>query len=165
MDCKSTEKKLIFFIENALNPEDAVVVAAHLEQCPDCRAKLEYLKEILAQAEIEKIIENKPFLFTRIQGRFSKCRNTQNQKSFATGGNCHCFGHWHILRHLLGQFTMTPNTTDREREVAYLFQDQEIENIESLLLEDDLKTIVMGKYSKTILIVLAVFLLGINVPS
>ncbi len=63
MDCKSTEKKLIFFIENALPPEDAVLVATHLEHCPDCRAKLEFLKEILSQAKSEeKIIENKPFL-------------------------------------------------------------------------------------------------------
>jgi predicted anti-sigma-YlaC factor YlaD len=137
MNCKSTEKKLIFFIENSLKPEETVVVAAHLEQCPDCRAKLEYLKEILAQAEIEKIIENKPFLFTRIQGRLANEETHKTKRILRPLAIAVALVIGVFSGILLGQYTMTPNTTDQEREVAYLFQDQEIENMESLLLEDD----------------------------
>ena len=80
MDCKSTEKKLIFFIEHSLPREEAVLVAAHLEQCPECRAKLEFIKDILVQADIEKNTEVNPFLFTRIQGRLANAETHKTKR-------------------------------------------------------------------------------------
>lgn len=138
MNCKSTEKKLIFFIENSLKPEETVVVAAHLEQCPDCRAKLEYLKEILAQAEIEKIIENKPFLFTRIQGRLANEETHKTKRILRPLAIAAALVMGVFFGILLGQLTMTPKATNSEQEVAYLFQDHQMESMESLLMEDDL---------------------------
>jgi predicted anti-sigma-YlaC factor YlaD len=137
MDCKSTEKKLIFFIENSLKPEESVLVAAHLEQCPECRAKLEFLKEILAQADIEKATEVNPFLFTRIQGRLEQVKKQKNKRILQPLAISAALVIGIISGILLGQITMTPNTTDPEREIAFLFQDDQIENMESLLLEDD----------------------------
>ncbi|MFA5301603.1 MAG: zf-HC2 domain-containing protein [Bacteroidales bacterium] len=137
MDCKSTEKKLIFFIENSLNQEESVLVATHLEQCPECRAKLEFLKEILAHADIEKAIEVKPFLFTRIQSRLEQAEKHKTKRILQPLAISIALVIGIFSGILLGQITMTPKTTDPEREIAYLFQDDQIENMESLLLEDD----------------------------
>ncbi len=138
MDCKSTEKKLIFFIENALNPEDAVVVAAHLEQCPDCRSKMEFLKETLSRVNMEKTVEVNPFLFTRIQARLEQTEKHETRRILKPLAIAAALVMGVFFGILLGQLTMTPNATNFEHEVAYLFQDHQMESMESLLMEDDL---------------------------
>ncbi len=138
MDCKSTEKKLIFFIENALNPEDAVVVAAHLEQCPDCRSKMEFLKETLSRVNMEKTVEVNPFLFTRIQARLEQTEKHETRRILKPLAIAAALVMGVFFGILLGQLTMTPKATNSEQEVAYLFQDHQMESMESLLMEDDL---------------------------
>jgi predicted anti-sigma-YlaC factor YlaD len=137
VNCKSTGKKLIFFLDNSLNPEETVLVAAHLEQCPECRAKLEFLKEILAQADIEKTTEVNPFLFTRIQSRLEQVKEHKTKRILQPLAISVALVIGILSGILLGQITVTPNTIYPEREIAYLFQDDQIENMESLLLEDD----------------------------
>jgi hypothetical protein len=138
MNCKSTEKKLIFFIENALPPEDAVLVATHLEHCPDCRAKLEFLKEILSQANMEKTVEVNPFLFTRIKARLEQTEKHEPGRILKPLAIAAALVMGVFFGILLGQLTMTPKATNSEQEVAYLFQDHQMESMESLLMEDDL---------------------------
>ncbi len=136
MDCKSTEKKLIFFIENSLPKEDAVLVADHLEQCSDCKAKMEFLKKTLAWLNAEKALQVKPFLFTRIKGRMQPAQvpgKFRVLKPLAIG-TALIIGLFTGL--LLGQLTKTPDYSGTETEIAVLFQDDQIESIETLLLED-----------------------------
>ncbi|HPQ55974.1 MAG TPA: zf-HC2 domain-containing protein [Bacteroidales bacterium] len=138
MDCKSTEKKLIFFIENALPPEDAVLVATHLEQCPDCRSKMEFLKETLSRVNMEKTVEVNPFLFTRIQARLEQTEKHETRRILKPLAIAAALVMGVFFGILLGQLTMTPKATNSEQEVAYLFQDHQMESMESLLMEDDL---------------------------
>ena len=72
MDCKATEKKLIFYIENTLPKGESSVVQDHLSTCSACSQKLAYLQETLSYIETEKALTPKPFLYTRTIGRMQQ---------------------------------------------------------------------------------------------
>ncbi len=139
MNCKSTEKKLIFFLENNLpDHQEAEAIASHLDLCPECRKKMEYLRETLSLLDKEKTVQVDPFLFTRIQGRLEyigKEKSRILKPLFIAAALI--VGLFSGI--LLGQLTVRPSKpfSGQEYEIAYLFHDNQIENMENLLLEED----------------------------
>ncbi|HQB23373.1 MAG: zf-HC2 domain-containing protein [Bacteroidales bacterium] len=141
MDCKSTEKKLIFYIENSLPQTEVSVVKDHLNTCPSCSQKLTYLQETLSFIETEKALTPKPFLYTRTTERMQQRAAQQIHgsikwlKPVAVAAALLVglfFGFW------LGQSSVTQPLPDPDivYEVAYLFHEVPMEQVETLFLED-----------------------------
>ena len=139
MDCISTENKLIFFLENNLPADQVREITNHLASCAGCSAKLEFLKETLSLLDKEKSTSLQPFLFTRIQGRLQE---TEIPRKFR------------VLRPLflaavlivglfsgilMAQLTVFPSPANspQEYEIADLFYEAPMENMENMLLEED----------------------------
>jgi hypothetical protein len=138
MNCKSTERKLIFFLENNLPNQEAEAVAFHLDLCPGCREKMEYLRETLSLLDKEKTVQVNPFLFTHLQGRLEYMEKEKSRipKPLFIAAAL-IIGLFSGI--LLGQLIIGPSkpTSRQEYEIAYLFHDNQIENMENLLLEED----------------------------
>ena len=143
MDCKTTEKKLIFYIENTLPPAEVSVVQEHLNACLSCRKKLAYLQETLSYIETEKAFTPKPYLYTRITGRMQHTTMPENKplgawlRPIAVAAALVVglfFGFW------LGQSSVAQPDSDSDivYEVAYLFHEVPMEQVE-ILLEDIFK--------------------------
>ncbi len=141
MDCKATEKKLIFYIENTLPKAEASVMQDHLSTCSACSQKLAYLQETLSYIEIEKALAPKPFLYTRPIGRMQQQAVAENTwgitwlKPLAVAAALLVglfFGFW------MGQSSVTQPLPDPDivYEVAYVFHEVPMEQVETLFLED-----------------------------
>ncbi len=79
MNCKQVEKKLSAFQDKTLPASTRLEVKIHLQNCPDCRRKLEELEtvwQLLAEAET---IDAAPFFWTRLAQRLAD-RQTAVQK-------------------------------------------------------------------------------------
>jgi len=99
---------------------------------------MEYLRETLSLLDKEKTVQVDPFLFTRIQGRLEyigKEKSRILKPLFIAAALI--VGLFSGI--LLGQLTVRPSKpfSGQEYEIAYLFHDNQIENMENLLLEED----------------------------
>jgi len=141
MECKATEKKLIFYIENTLPKGESSVVQDHLSTCSACSQKLAYLQETLSYIETEKALTPKPFLYTRTIGRMQqqvvpeKLGGVKWLKPLAVAAALLVglfFGFW------MGQSSVTQPLPDPDivYEVAYIFHEAPMEQVEALFLED-----------------------------
>ena len=87
---------------------------------------------------MEKTVEVNPFLLTRIKARLEQTEKHEPGRILKPLAIAAALVMGVFFGILLGQLTMTPKATNSEQEVAYLFQDHQIESMESLLMEDDL---------------------------
>ena len=140
MDCKSTENKLIFYLENSLPADQIREISNHLASCPGCSARLEYLKETLSFLDKEKNIPVQPFLFTRIQGRMQEAETPRKFRVLrplfiATALIAGLFSGI-----LMARLTVShpPANLSQEYEIADLFYEDRMENMEYMLLEEAL---------------------------
>lgn len=69
MKCQDVEIKMIFFLEKNLQEQEMQQFTQHIAQCKGCASKLNYLQEAMSMVELEKSIEVRPFLYTRVQAR------------------------------------------------------------------------------------------------
>jgi len=66
MECKNVNKKLIFYIDDKLPLDETLEIQKHLNECEQCNAKYEFLKQILSQIEADRDIRPNDFIATRI---------------------------------------------------------------------------------------------------
>lgn len=135
MNCKQIDKNLIFYIEGSIKESEKTIIQNHIESCPECAAKLNYLKSSLAQLELIKDSVPKPFMFTRIQGRLSKAPSVNRNRVFVPVAWAAILVVGLLMGSLIGN-TIIPFETQSNYEVAYLFNDSGLENVESYLMGD-----------------------------
>ena len=76
MNCKNTNNKLIFYLENSLDKTEKAGIEKHLSECEKCAADLSVLKLSFVSIETEKQIENNSFISTQILAKIE----TKTQK-------------------------------------------------------------------------------------
>jgi hypothetical protein len=69
MKCKSSHKKLIFFLEGELPENEMKTIQEHLDDCPDCKAFANELQKTLGIIDVEKNPEVNPFFYTRLKAK------------------------------------------------------------------------------------------------
>ena len=136
MECKQFENRLIDYLEDSCSPSLKLAMADHLESCSSCLAKYHYIKDMYGILDIEKEIEVPPFLMTRIEGRMEKGvekrTNIRWVPAFAATLVMGLF-----FGFLVSTITMSPQKMNySERELAYFFNEMQIEHVESTLLSD-----------------------------
>ncbi|MDD2288916.1 MAG: hypothetical protein PHT64_07130 [Bacteroidales bacterium] len=139
MDCISTENKLIFFLENNLPADQVREITNHLASCAGCSAKLEFLKETLSILDKEKSIPVRPFLFTRIQGRLQEKEIPRKFRVLRPLFLAAALVVGLFSGILMAQLTVfsSPANSPQEYEIADLFYEAPMENMENMLLEED----------------------------
>lgn len=141
MDCNAIEKKLIFYLEGNLGEEESRQISQHLLGCNSCKEKLHYLEKSFGMLDSWKNAEAKPYLYTRIQARVSAVnqepQTTTVRWILPTPALAAVLVVGLILGTLLGKFTVTREVGIKsEVQVAYLFNDTGIENLETKLLNE-----------------------------
>ncbi len=141
MNCNTIEKKLIFYHQGNLGEEESRQISQHLERCKSCNEKLHYLEQTLVMLDSWKNAEVKPFLFSRIQARANAVKQkpqiTSDRWALTAPSMAAVLVLGMILGTLLGKFTVTREVdTKSEVQVAYLFNDTGIENLETKLLNE-----------------------------
>ncbi len=136
MKCKTIEKKLVFFIENKLEENEAQLVADHLNECASCASKAEYLRSFWVDLEAEKTVQTKPFFYTRVLARMNQPAETKIRWVFASASLAAILVLGLLAGNWFAQSTANaPQTT--EWTVAQLFDDTQLETIESFLIEEE----------------------------
>jgi anti-sigma factor RsiW len=138
MRCKDIEKKLIFFLEGELQEQEQKMVSEHIGHCEGCTAKLQYLKGSLLIFEAEKAIEVKPFLYTRIKARMEPRQQTVRRWVLAPLAVASILVMGLLIGSVAGRLTVQQGTTlvQTDHNVAYLFNDADLESTESILLNN-----------------------------
>ncbi len=72
MKCNTVHKKLIFFLEKELPVLEMEQVQKHLNECSDCALFAEEMKNTLSILETDKVTDENPFFFTRVNARLEK---------------------------------------------------------------------------------------------
>jgi predicted anti-sigma-YlaC factor YlaD len=136
MDCKSIEKKLIFYLEGDLPDEENKIISSHIKGCNQCAAKLQYIQESIQTIELEKSTVPKPFLFTRIQARMQSKENKIRRLILAPLAIASILTIGLFVGTLVGKSTINQWISHEEHNIAYLFNDEQIENMEISLLNN-----------------------------
>ncbi|MDA3927631.1 MAG: zf-HC2 domain-containing protein [Prolixibacteraceae bacterium] len=138
MNCKAIDKNLIFYIDGSLSADKNQMVSHHLKSCTECTAKLDYLTHSLQQFDAVKSTEIKPFLYTRISARMEQPKVTRTQWVLAPFAIAAVLVVGLFFGSLVGKITVAPRVTvaQVDYDVAYLFNDAQIENVEYKLLND-----------------------------
>jgi hypothetical protein len=136
MNCRDVNINLIFYVEGTLPEVDFQKMKMHVDSCAECSAKLTYLTEALVSIDSMKTVEAKPFLFTRIQGRMSARSDIQRKYVFAPLLMVSVLLVGLFIGSVVGRVAInsTTNTIQNEYDVAYLFNDAQLENVEVKLL-------------------------------
>ena len=79
MKCKTLHKKLIFFLENDLPEEEEELIKNHLDECADCRAFAEYMKQMLNVMQKEKSPGVNPFFYTQLKAKMEREESVPEQ--------------------------------------------------------------------------------------
>ncbi len=69
MKCNTLHTKIIFFTEGGLPAWEMEEIKIHLENCSDCAAFANEMKNTLAVIEKEKVPQLNPFFYTRVKAR------------------------------------------------------------------------------------------------
>ncbi len=85
MNCKSVNKKLIFYINNETSKSDYEKIQTHLKSCKKCSALHYELKTTLKLIEERKAPEPNPFLYTRIKQELERRKNEKKTYEFSLG--------------------------------------------------------------------------------
>lgn len=137
MECKAIEKKLLFYIEGELNDKDEIEVESHLLTCTTCKSKYNFIKGSMLLIESEKKMEINPFLYTRIQGKLDAPVVSRRQRVFVPVLMTSVLVVGLFIGTLIGQITVSPKLSNETNyEVAYLFNDTQLEGLEYKLLND-----------------------------
>ncbi|MBN2349388.1 MAG: hypothetical protein JXJ22_11145 [Bacteroidales bacterium] len=72
MNCKTTEKKLLFYLENNLPESLMPEVKEHLHNCSHCTHLLHQLERSMQIIENEKNNPVNPFFFTRVEQKLNE---------------------------------------------------------------------------------------------
>lgn len=136
MKCETIEKKLVFFIENKLEENEAQLVANHLNVCASCASKAEYLQTFWNDLEAEKNVQTKPFLYTRILVRMNQRAETKIRWIIAPASLAAVLVLGLLVGNWFAQTTANVPPTP-EWTVAQLFDDTQLETIESILIEEE----------------------------
>lgn len=137
MECRNLENKLLFYIEGALSESEEELVKNHLATCKACENKYAFIKSTFQQIEKEKQIAVNPFLYTRLQGKFEKATIAKRKWVMAPIMISTVLVLGLFVGTLIGQLTTSPKITDESNyEVAYLFNDTQLEGLEFALLNE-----------------------------
>ena len=138
MDCKNIENQLLFYIEGELPQEEQNTIEKHLAHCSSCMGKYEFLKTSLQVIESEKKQEVKPFLYTRIQSKLEASVARQQRWVWTPVLATAVLVFGLVIGTFVGKMTMAPRiSADSNYEVAYLFNDTQLESLEYKLLNDE----------------------------
>jgi hypothetical protein len=77
MNCKETEKNIIFYIEHQLPPDKQKELEEHLAKCSKCNAKHQFIQKTLQALENEKKLDVNPFISTKIIAQ-TQTKNSKN---------------------------------------------------------------------------------------
>ena len=69
MKCNTIHKKLIFYLDGELPPQEMENIKNHLSECDECAAFAEELVKTQAILTAEKSIEPNPFFYTRLKAK------------------------------------------------------------------------------------------------
>lgn len=69
MDCKTSHRKMIFYIDGELPIPEMGKIKIHLAECSECAAFYEEMKKTLDVLTAEKQREINPFFYTRLNAR------------------------------------------------------------------------------------------------
>lgn len=138
MNCKSIDKKMVFYLEGGLSVAEQQIVSQHIAHCADCAAKLEYLRTSFQLLETVKTTEVKPFLFTRIKARMETRHQTVRRWVLAPLAVASVLAVGLVFGVVIGKMTLTPSlsTTVVDYNVADLFNDAQMESSAYKLLND-----------------------------
>ncbi len=136
MKCRTIDKKLVFFIENKLEENEAQLVANHLNVCASCASKAEYLRAFWNDLEAEKNVQTKPFLYTRILARMNQHAETKIRWIIAPASLAAVLVLGLLVGNWFAQSTVNASQTT-EWSIAQLFDDTQIENVESILIDEE----------------------------
>jgi anti-sigma factor RsiW len=138
MECKIVENKLVFYLDGDLPEDENQKVSQHLEGCSQCAAKLQYLKETFQWIETEKMIDVKPFLYTRIKTRMEHKNVAVRQWVLAPIAIASVLVVGLFVGTLVGKTTIrqTLASATPEYEVAFLFNDDQMENMAYKLINN-----------------------------
>lgn len=136
MKCRTIDKKLVFFIENKLEENEAQMVAHHLGECASCASKAKYLQTFWTDLEFEKTVQPKPFFYTRVLARMHQPAETKMRWIFAPASLVAVLALGLLVGNWFAQSTVNASQTT-EWSIAQLFDDTQIENVESILIEEE----------------------------
>ncbi len=83
MNCKSVNKKLIFYIDNETSKSEHEEIQAHLKSCKKCSALYYELKTTLKLIGERKTPEPNPFLYTRIKQELERRKSREKFYNFS----------------------------------------------------------------------------------
>lgn len=72
MDCKITEKKILFYINNELSDVDMAVIKKHINECKNCSSLAKSFKESFSTITENKITEKDPYFYSRLTARMEQ---------------------------------------------------------------------------------------------
>ena len=72
MKCSEIHKKIIFYIENTILEDEVLKIKEHLSNCNECSAIEKYTRGNLLFLNSEKVVNENPFLFNKIQNKLQK---------------------------------------------------------------------------------------------
>lgn len=136
MDCNKAESRIIYFLEGGILEKEVLEMEKHFASCESCAAKKAYLEVHLHQTDVYKTGEVKPFLYTRIKAKTQAVQRRQRilVPFFYTA----VLAIGLIFGTLISQLVMSPpsTVTHQNFEVAYLFNDMNLESTEYKLLNN-----------------------------
>ncbi len=77
MKCKQSEKYLLRFLGNRLNPSEAIQLKEHLDGCPHCRKRQSEYQIIRRALKEERFPETKPYFWERLQPKLKDKRTVE----------------------------------------------------------------------------------------
>ncbi len=83
MNCKKTQKNLIFYINNELEKELSEKIKKHTDNCKTCSKAYEELKATLSLTEKTERLKPNPFLYTRIKQKLEEQNNKKKIPGFS----------------------------------------------------------------------------------
>lgn len=69
MKCNTIRKKLIFYLDGELPPQEMKDIKNHLSECIECAAFVKELAKTQAVLKVEKSVEANPFFYTRLKAK------------------------------------------------------------------------------------------------
>ena len=134
MNCKKVEQLLIFYIDRELSDKEMAQVSSHIGECASCATKMEFMKSNLAYFDTMQEVKVKPFLYMRIVARMQELVNIPVRRVLVFMSIAATI----MLGVLMGNFIVNKTMSFKvhsDYDVAYLFDDSNLEKVECFLTE------------------------------
>ena len=135
--CRNIQNKFIPHIEGELSNTEKAIVENHIQQCKQCIKQYQFLKETLSLINIEKEVNPKPFLYTRINAKQTAKQRPQPGWATATTWATIVLLIGIVIGTALGRATLPRENNTPSYTTAYLLDDTQMEKLEYKLLSEE----------------------------